>query len=42
LQLGSKFLTPRLQLPQVEHLGLIGIEQTLVLTLDPLLALEQV
>jgi hypothetical protein len=41
LQLGREFLTPRLQLTQVEHLGLIGIEQALVLTLDPLLALEQ-
>jgi hypothetical protein len=30
-----------LQLTEVEHLGLISIEQALVLTLDPLLSLEQ-
>jgi hypothetical protein len=41
LQLGREFLTPRLQLTQVENLGLIGIEQALVLTLAPLLSLEQ-
>ena len=39
--LGSEFLTLHVQLTQVEHLSLIGIEHTLVLTLDPLLALEQ-
>jgi hypothetical protein len=39
--LGSEFLTPHVPLAQVEHLGLIGIEQALILTRDPLLALEQ-
>jgi hypothetical protein len=38
--LGSQFLTPRLPLTQVRHLGLIGVEHTLVLTLTPRLALE--
>jgi hypothetical protein len=41
LQLGREFLAPRLQLTEVENLGLISIEQALVLTLDPLLSLEQ-
>jgi hypothetical protein len=41
VQLGREFLTPHLQFTEGEYLGLIGIEQALVLTLDPLLALEQ-
>jgi len=41
LQLGREFLTPRLQLTQVENLALIGIEQALVVPLDPLPSLEQ-
>jgi hypothetical protein len=41
LQLGGEFLTPRLELTQVNDLGLIGIEHALVLTLDPLPPLEQ-
>ena len=41
LQLGREFLTPRLQLTQVDNLALIGIEQALVLPLDPLPSLEQ-
>jgi hypothetical protein len=38
---GSEFLTPPLPLTQVEPRGLRGVEHTLVLTLAPLLALEQ-
>jgi hypothetical protein len=41
LQLGREFLTPRLPLTQVDNLGLIRIEQALVLPLDPLAPLEQ-
>jgi hypothetical protein len=32
---GSEFLTPRLELTQGDHLGLIGIQQALVLPLEP-------
>jgi hypothetical protein len=42
LPLGREFLTPSVPRTQVEHLGLIGIEHMLVLTLDPLLSLAQV
>jgi hypothetical protein len=38
---GRELLTPRLELTQGGHLGLIGIEQALVLPLEPLLALQQ-
>jgi hypothetical protein len=40
LPLGRALLTPQLPLTQVEPLGLIGGEHPVVLTLDPLLALE--
>ena len=39
LQRGSALLTPRLELTQGDHLGLLGIEQALVLPLEPLLPL---
>jgi hypothetical protein len=41
LPLGREFLTARLQLCQVNDLGLIGIEQALLLALNPLPPLEQ-
>jgi hypothetical protein len=41
LQLGRELLSPRLQLREVDSLGLIGIEQSLILTPDSLAALEQ-
>lgn len=41
VHLRSEFLPPGLQLLQVENLGLIGIESTLVLTLNPLPPLAQ-
>ena len=41
VQLRREFLPPCLQLRQVDNLGLIGIESTLVLPLKPLLPLEQ-
>ena len=39
---GRELLTPRLELTQGDHLGLIGIEPALVLALAPLLPLPQV
>jgi hypothetical protein len=41
LQRGSKFLPPRLELTEGNNLGLIGIKQALVLSLDPLPPLQQ-
>jgi hypothetical protein len=41
LQRGSELLTPRLELTQGDNLSLIGIEQALVLPLEPLLPLQQ-
>src|SRR5262252_1654987 len=35
LQLGRELLSTRLQFAEVDGLGLIGVEQSLVLTLDP-------
>ena len=40
LQRGSELLTPCLELTQGDHLGLIGIEQALVLSLESLLPLQ--
>ena len=41
LQRRSKFLPPRLELTECDNLGLIGIKQALVLSLDPLAPLQQ-
>jgi hypothetical protein len=41
LQRGSEFLSPHLELTQGDDLGLIGIEQALVLVLEPLPPLQQ-
>jgi hypothetical protein len=41
LQRGSELLTSRLELTQGDNLGLIGIEQALVLPLETLLPLQQ-
>jgi hypothetical protein len=41
LQRGRELLTPCLELTQGDYLGLIGIEQALVLPLEPLLPLQQ-
>jgi hypothetical protein len=41
LQLGGELLSPRLHLGKVDGLGLIGVEQSLILSLDSLSALEQ-
>ena len=38
---GRELLTPHVPFSEGESLGLIGIEPALVLTLEPLLALEQ-
>ena len=40
-QRGSKFLSPRLELTECDNLGLIGIQQALVLPLDALSPLQQ-
>lgn len=40
LQFDRELLSPRLQFAEIDDLGLIGIEQSLVLTFDPLAALE--
>ena len=41
LQCSSKFLPPCLELTECDNLGLIGIKQALVLSLDPLAPLQQ-
>jgi len=41
LQLCREFLSPRLHFSEVDCLGLIGVEQSLILSLDSLSALEQ-
>jgi len=41
LPLGREFLTPRPELGQVDDLGLKGIQQALILALDPLAPLQQ-
>jgi hypothetical protein len=41
VQRSSQFLSPRLELTEGDNLGLIGIEQALVLSLDPLAPLQQ-
>jgi hypothetical protein len=41
LQFGGELLSSRLQLWEVDGLGLIGVEQSLILSLDALPALEQ-
>ena len=41
LQRGSQLLPPRLELTECDNLGLIGIKQALVLSLDPLAPLQQ-
>ena len=41
LQLPREFLAPRVQLTEVHNLSLVGIQQALVLPLDPLASLVQ-
>jgi hypothetical protein len=41
LHFGGELLPPRLHLGKVDGLGLIGVEQSLILSLDALPALEQ-
>ena len=41
LRLCREFLSPRLHFGEVDGLGLIGVEQSLILSLDSLSALEQ-
>ena len=40
-QRSSQFLSPRLELTEGDNLGLIGIEQALILPLEPLPSLQQ-
>jgi hypothetical protein len=41
LQRGSQLLPPRLEFTECDNLGLIGIKQALVLSLEPLPPLQQ-